>query len=125
MFLAKKFNSKVIVVAALNVPIDKKNSLACKKASTIKELFSKNNIDSEVLLVETYDRKPYVAVLETINEKKPDLVVIMTRKEVFAFDKKIGTFATEIVHESPCPIFSFIPEPDSVFNNLVTIMKSD
>lgn len=125
MYLAKKFNAKVIVVTALNMPVAKTNSLACQKASAIQEQFSKNNVECEIDIVETFDKKHYEAVLEEIEKRSPDLVVIMTRKEVFSFDKKIGTFATEIIHESKSPIFSFVPEPDTVFNNLVKIMQSD
>jgi nucleotide-binding universal stress UspA family protein len=125
MYLAKQFKAHVHIVTAINVPIPKDQSVAFKKGNKIKKQFEDNNISCDLEIIETINKKPYTAVIETVDKVNPDIVIIMTRKEKFSFDKKIGTFATEIIHEAKRPIFSFIPEPDTIFNHLITIMSSD
>lgn len=121
--LAKKFDAKVLLVSALNVPIYKENSLAYQKAEKIKEFFSLKNIECEYEILEAFDKEPHEVVLDFIKQKNPDLVMTMTHKENFTFNKTIGHFSTELIHECETPIFTFIPQPDTIMNKFMGVLR--
>lgn len=123
LFLAKMFKAKVIVFSALRAPIAKDKSLAYKKAASIKACFEAHDVPCEYDIVETYDKKPHEAVMAYAREKNPDLIMVMTHKEIFSLKQTIGTCATEVIHEAQMPIFTFIPDSDTVFNYLIRLMS--
>jgi nucleotide-binding universal stress UspA family protein len=123
LFLAKRFNAKVIVVSALKAQISKRKSLARKKAIEIKDYFEYHGVDCRYEIVDAYDKDPHEAVLQYADNIQPDLIVVVTRKERFSLKRDIGTCATEIIHESKHPIFTFIPDSDTIFNYLVRMMN--
>lgn len=125
LFIAKKFDAKIHLVSALHAPVDKEDSIAYKKAESIKEYYNEHGVECEIDIFSVYKKKHYEAVLEVINKVNPDLVMIMTHKEIFSFDRTIGSFATEIIHQATMPIFSFVPGSDTVFNYLIRIMDSN
>ncbi len=122
---AKKLNAKVEIVSALNAPIEIQTSKAYQKAKEIKDCFTEHNIDCTFDIFEAFKDEPHQKVLEIIKERNPDIIMIMTHRENYSFDKTIGKFATEIIHTSEVPIFTFIPDYDTFFTNLLGLFKNE
>ncbi|WP_319480325.1 universal stress protein [uncultured Draconibacterium sp.] len=105
-FFAKKLNAKVHIVSALNVDIKESKSLAYKKAEKIKEMLQKRGVECDINILKMHGRERHQAILEYIEEVKPDMIILRTHRESRFTGKKIGTFVSEIVHNCQMPTFT-------------------
>jgi len=104
-FFAKKNNAKIQIVSVLNVNIDEKSSLASKNALKIQEMLSKRGIECEIEVLKVRDKVKHEVVLNYIESKKTDMVIIRKRQVATYRNPTIGEFAKEIIHNSPVPVF--------------------
>ena len=103
---AKKFNAKIQIVSALNVNINETKSLAFKNAVKIKHLLWDRGIECDVKILKVNREKKHKAMLEYINEERPELVIIRTHQESIFAETSIGKFVSEIVHGCTMPVFT-------------------
>ncbi|NQU88245.1 MAG: universal stress protein [Mariniphaga sp.] len=103
---AKKFNSKIQIVSALNVNINEVKSLAFKNAEKIKHQLWDQGIECDVKILKVHKKEKHKAILEYIEEEKPELVIIRTHQEPIFSGNRIGKFVSEIVHGCKRPVFT-------------------
>lgn len=103
---AKKFNAKIQIVSALNININETKSLAFKNAVKIKHLLWDRGIECDVKILKVNRGKKHKAMLEYINEERPELVIIRTHQESIFAETSIGKFVSEIVHGCKMPVFT-------------------
>ncbi len=105
-FFAKKFNAKISIVSALNIDMKATKSLAYKNAEKLKEMLLSRGLECEVDILKIHNQEHHLAILEYIEEKNPDMVIIRTHQESRFTGKKIGKFVAEIIHGCKMPVFS-------------------
>lgn len=111
---AKKFNAKIIIVSALNIDINKKDSLAYKNASEIGQLFHEQNVEHEIKILKVHNQEKHTAFLEYLKEEKPELVVIRTHQDSVFSGTNIGRFVSEVLHGCEMPVFTVNYTPDTL-----------
>ncbi|NQU51773.1 MAG: universal stress protein [Bacteroidetes bacterium] len=102
---AKKFNAKIQIVSALNVNIDKTKSLAFKNAEKIKKMLLERGIECDVEILKAHNQARHTVLLDYIEKKNPELVIIRTHQEYHFSGKRIGKFVSEIIHGCNAPVF--------------------
>ncbi len=105
-FFAKKFKAKISIVSALNIDMEAEKSLAYKNAEKIKDMLVKRGLECEVDIIKIHNQPHHTAILEYIEEKNPDLIIMRTHQESRFTGKKIGRFVSEIIHGCKMPVFS-------------------
>lgn len=105
-FFAKKMNSKIHIVSALNINIEERKSLAYKNASRIKTMLEERAVACEVKILKVHDQEKHTAILNYIQEIKAGMVIIRTHQESRFTGKKIGKFVSEIIHGCTIPVFT-------------------
>jgi nucleotide-binding universal stress UspA family protein len=105
-FFAKKLNAKIKIVSALNIDIKATKSLAFKNAEKLKKMLESRGLECEVKILKIHDLKLHQAVLNYIEEEKPEMVIIRTHQEIRFSGRKIGKFVSEIIHGCTMPVFS-------------------
>lgn len=105
-FFAKKLNAKIQIVSALNIKMDETKSLAYKKAENLKTMLENRGVQCDVKILKVHKQHHHTAVLEYIEEEKPELVIIRTHQEYHFTGKKINKFVSEIVHGCKMPVFT-------------------
>ena len=106
ILFAKTFNAKVQIVSALNININETKSLAFKNAEKIKHLLWDQGIECDVKIIKVHNQEKYKAILDYIEEEKPELVIIRTHQESILSGSNIGKFVSEIVHGCNMPVFT-------------------
>ena len=66
----------------------------------------KRGLECEMKILKVHQQERHLAMLDHINEEKPDLVIIRTHHENRFTGKKIGKFVSEIVHGCTIPVFT-------------------
>lgn len=105
-FIAKKFNAKVEIVSVLNVDIEETKSLAYKNAEKIKTMLIDRGLNSDVKILKAHNQSRHKVLLEYIEKKHPELVIIRTHQEYQFSGKKIGKFVSEIIHGCKIPVLA-------------------
>lgn len=105
-FFAKKYNAKVQIVSAMNVNIPTSQSLAHKNADKLSSMLGKRGVPSEIEILKVPQQETHKAILDYIEEEKPELVIIRTHQESIFTDARIGKFVSEIVHGCKMPVFT-------------------
>lgn len=103
---AKKFNAKIQIVSVLNINIDKTKSLAFKNAEKIKKMLLERGIECDVKIIKAHNQENYQVLLDYIEKKNPELVIIRTHQEYKFSGKQIGRFVSEIIHGCHTPVFT-------------------
>lgn len=122
---ASKTNAKIQIVSALNINIDEKKSLASKNAIKIKQMLTERGIECEVEVMKVYDKIKYEVVLNYIETKKSDMVIIRKHEIASYSNTTIGDFAKEIVHHSAVPVFVVSQSQRDIANILHPYSKSE
>lgn len=108
--LSKAFHAKLHVVSVLDADIKVRSSLSYKQSRKIeKELRNEGAVVQKVILKSNGERHPATEILEHAREIKPDMLVIMARKESALRDSYLGSFAKNILNGSSYPVFSVVP----------------
>ncbi len=116
--LAKKYGAKITILSALNANINEAKSLALKNAQKIKHLLWNHDVECDIKILKVHNQETHKAILEYLEEEKPELVIIRTHQESIFSNTSIGRFVSEIVHGSKIPVFTvnYTPNPiDSLF----------
>lgn len=103
---AKKFHSKIQIVSVLNIDIEETKSLAFKNAEKIKKMILDRQIECDVKILKAHDNAKHKVLLDYIDKKHPELVIIRTHQEFQFTGKKIGKFISEIIHGCKMPVFT-------------------
>lgn len=103
---AKKFNAKIQIVSALNININETKSLAFKNAVKIKHLLWDQGIECDIKILKVHKQEKHKAILEYIEEEKPELVILRTHQESIFSGTNIGKFVSSIVHGCKIPVFT-------------------
>lgn len=114
--MAKRFDAEVRIFSVMNMKIKPVHSLSYKKGKQIEEQIRNEGIKTELVIVDRGDMNVEDQVLDYADEYRPDLILIMTHQENILFDNYLGKFAREIIHESKVPVFSVIPQKETVFS---------
>lgn len=110
---AQKFGAKVQIVSVLNINIDESKSLAFKNAEKIKSMLMNRGIECDVQILKAHDTTKHKVLLDYIEKKHPELVIIRTHQEYQFSGKKIGKFVSEIIHGCKIPVFTVGGFPDN------------
>lgn len=105
-FFAKKYNAKVHIVSALNIDISETQSLAHRNADKIRSMLNERGVPCEIKILKVHHQEKNKAILNYIEEEKPELVIIRTHQESIYSGARIGKFVSEIVHGCKMPVFT-------------------
>ncbi len=105
-YFAKKYKAKVIIVSALSLNIDLKQSLAWRNAEKLKHMLIQRGIDCEVKIIKEKDREKHEVINDFIENAGADMVIIRTHQDSFAKEVQIGNFVSNVVHGSKIPVFT-------------------
>lgn len=115
---AKESKAKIQIVSALNINIDEQKSLASKNAEKIKSMLQSRGIECEVDVLKVHNQVKQEVVLQYIEAKQPDLVIIRKHHIASYSNTTIGDFAKEIIHGSTVPVFT-VSQSQSDIENLL------
>jgi len=118
--LAKKFKATLHVVSVLNIDINVKDSLAYNKCKRIEATIRKKGIEVNTVILNAAGKPPEESVLDFMADLMPDMIMIMTHQESILFDNYLGSFAREIIHRSPIPVFSVVPCKETVLDRFMS-----
>lgn len=122
--LAKHFKAKVHLVSVLNVDIKVDQSLSYKRSKSIEYQMRIQGIEVEKMIIKTTSENPVQLILNHAASLRPDLMIIMTRKETIIGDNNLGSFTREIIHNAHTPVLSVVPEIKPLTYNMMKA-KSD
>jgi nucleotide-binding universal stress UspA family protein len=111
--LARKFKARLHLVSVLDADIKVKNSLSYKKIREIEKLFRSEGIDVTKEILKTPGEVPGQAILDYAAELKPEMLLIMARKESVIRDNYLGAFTRTIIHHASVPVFSVVPSNET------------
>lgn len=115
---AKESKAKIQIVSALNINIDEQKSLASKNAEKIKIMLQERGIECEVEVLKVHNQVKHELVLNYIETKKPDMVIIRKHHIASYANTTIGDFAKEIIHGSAVPVFTVSQSQSDIANIL-------
>jgi nucleotide-binding universal stress UspA family protein len=102
---AKKAGAKIQIVSALSFNIDEHKSLTAQNARSIKEMLLKRGIESEIEILKVHEKEKHEAVLNYIETKNTDMVIIRKHQIASYKNTTVGDFAKEIISRSKVPVF--------------------
>jgi nucleotide-binding universal stress UspA family protein len=102
---AQKNKAKIHIISALKINIEEQKSLASKNANEIQKMLLERGIESEVTVLKVYDKVKHEAVLNYIETKNTDMIIIRKHQVASYENTTIGDFAKEIIHRSVVPVF--------------------
>jgi nucleotide-binding universal stress UspA family protein len=105
-YFAKKYNAKVVIVSALTINIEKKQSLAWRNAEKLKYLLVQRGIQCEVIIIKAPGLEKHNVILDYIQNEKPGMIILRTHQEAGSSNSQIGGFVSKLVHESNVPVFT-------------------
>lgn len=118
--LAKKYDARLHLVSVLKADVNVKTSLAFRQSRKIESHLHKQGIDvNKVILKPEDDRSPEETIIQYAEEQQPDMILIKTHKESVIRENYLGSFAREIIHNSPVPVFSVIPGNETTPYNIM------
>ncbi len=117
--LARKFNARLHIASVLKMNINLRDSLAYKKSRKIEYSIRKEGIDVTSVILNSAEKSHYQAILDHAAEIKPDMLLIMTHQESLISDNNLGSFARELIHNSPFPVFSVVPAKEPIREGLL------
>lgn len=115
---AKESKAKIQIVSALNINIDEQKSLASKNAEKIKIMLQERGIECEVEVLKVHNQVKHELVLNYIETKRPDMVIIRKHHIASYANTTIGDFAKEIIHGSAIPVFTVSQSQSDIANIL-------
>lgn len=115
---AKESKAKIQIVSALNINIDEQKSLASKNAEKIKTMLQERGIECEVEVLKVHNQVKHEMVLNYIETKKPEMVIIRKHHIASYANTTIGDFAKEIIHGSKIPVFTVSQSQSDISNIL-------
>jgi len=122
--MAKKFSAKLHVVSVVEMDIKPEDSLSYKKCKKIENAIRKEGIEVDTALLKSGKKSMAKAVLDYSTELDPDLVMIMTHKESVLIDNYLGSFARQIIHGSPVPVFSAVPGKETILEGFFSTLSA-
>jgi nucleotide-binding universal stress UspA family protein len=105
-YFAKKYNAKIIIVSALTINIEKRKSLAWRNAEKLKHILTQRGIACEVSILKAKGKEKHRIILDYIEKEMPGLVILRTHQNNSISNTQIGTFVSNIVHNSKVPVFT-------------------
>jgi nucleotide-binding universal stress UspA family protein len=105
-YFAKKFNAKIVIVSALTINIEKKQSLAWRNAEKLKHILVQRGIECEVSIIKAPGAEKHAVILDFIHNEKPGMVILRTHQDSGISNTQIGGFVSKLVHESYIPVFT-------------------
>ena len=116
IFIAKAFKAKITIISVLDINIDKRRSLAYRKAIAMEEQLKNEGVSCEVLLITETKGKQADIFLKSAAQINPDMIMIMTGEKMMMFGEYIGPFAKDIIHHSVTPVINVVPRVGSLFD---------
>ncbi len=105
-YFAKKFQATIIIVSALSVNIETRQSLAWRNSQKLKHMLNQRGVNCTVEILKAKGQEKHQVILEYILHEKPDMVIIRTHQESSRTGTHIGRFVSEIIHNCPAPVFT-------------------
>ena len=121
--LAKQFQSRLHIVSVLSMDIKPEDSISLRKSKEIEETIRKEGIDIEMVILKRESRSIAGTVLDYANKINPDMLMIMTHQESLLPDNYLGSFASEIIHDSRIPVLSVVPSNGSILSSFFNSFK--
>ncbi|TNF40471.1 MAG: universal stress protein [Bacteroidetes bacterium] len=115
---AKKAMAKIQIVSALNINLDEHKSLTAQNASAIRKMLEERGIESEVEILKVNEMDRFETVLNYIETKNTDMVVIRKHQIASYKNTTIGDFAKEIIRRSKVPVF-IVSQSQSDISNIL------
>lgn len=106
--LAKTFNAKIHIVSAYTLQDESIIARLERHMEQVKGYVENHHIDCTTQLIKTSDRVD--AVLELIESKKADLIVLTTHQQLEIVESFLGSFAKSIIKEAGIPVMSIVPK---------------
>jgi nucleotide-binding universal stress UspA family protein len=105
-YFAKKYKAKVIIVSALTINIEKKQSLAWRNAEKLKHILVQRGIQCEVSIIKAPGAEKHAVILDFIRNEKPGMIILRTHQDSGNYNTQIGGFVSKLIHESEVPVFT-------------------
>jgi nucleotide-binding universal stress UspA family protein len=105
-YFAKKYHAKIIIVSALSLNIETRQSLAWRNSEKLKHMLTQRGIECEVKIIKAKGKEKHDVILEYIENENPGLVIIRTHQESNLSNTQIGLFVSKIVHGCTVPVFT-------------------
>jgi nucleotide-binding universal stress UspA family protein len=112
--VAKQFNAKLHLVSVLSADIMVKNSLSYKHSRRIEKMIRSHGVEVEKEILKSRGKDPVRVILDHADSIRPELLVILTRKESMIRDNDLGSFAREIIHNAHVPVMNVVPASDQL-----------
>lgn len=106
--LAKEYDAEIFMVSAYTI----NDEIILRKLETqqkqVVEYIQKHNVKVTANLLKVGDRVD--GVLEYINQKEGDIILITTHQQLEIVNKFLGSFAQSIIKEAKIPVMSMVPK---------------
>lgn len=106
--LALKFNAKIHVVSAQTFTDDTIHKRLVNQLDQVMTYIQSHHIECTGEILKVDDRVD--GVLEFIDQKKGDLIVITTHQQLELIHSFIGSFAKSIIRSANIPVMSIVPK---------------
>lgn len=112
MNFAKMFKSKIHAVSVVTTKDDYLISRLELQLEQVKKFIEKNEITCETKMLKVSGSNEQISnnILDYANDKKGDLIVIMTQQENEIVQYFVGSLAKEIIHKCRIPVMSIVPK---------------
>lgn len=111
MNFAKFFKSRIHAVSVVTTKDDYLISRLELQLEQAKKFIEKNGVECETQMLKVSGSHENISknILDYANDKKGDLIVIMTQQESEIVEYFVGSLAKEIIHKSKIPVMSIVP----------------
>jgi nucleotide-binding universal stress UspA family protein len=121
--LAKQFNSKVSAVSFSSTNDEGVVGHLKSQLQLVKKFVSEAGIDIETDLRIYKKGSRDEKLVEFIQEKEGDIVIITTHQQAEIINFFLGSFAQEVIHSAPVPVLSIVPK--GTFKSIMTMPGTD
>ncbi len=110
LHFARLFNAKIFVVSVVSMD----DEFILKRLNTqlnqVENFITERGVECSTELIRCKDKSKNKCLIDYINEKQGDLIIITTHQQPFGIFKYfIGSFAKEIIHGVDIPVMSIVP----------------
>jgi len=106
--LAKDFNAEIFIVSAYTISDDAIIGKLESQQKIVVDYIKKHDINVSASLLKVSDRVD--GVLNYIEEKQGDIVLITTHQQLEIISSFLGSFAQDIIKNAKIPVMSIVPK---------------